>query len=134
MIMGHPTEIGWQGEQLLATPVVGHQARPQASGRLGLLLRSPASLLGCSAWVLVGLFAREGGAGGDLGQLASRGPSCAAQVRERLLVIQAFAFHQRALGPLDQSSGVKGCLELLGQGMLHFGPGRCPSRRATTPA
>jgi hypothetical protein len=60
MIMGHPTVIGWQGEQLLATPVVGHQTRPQASGRLGLLLRSPASLLGCSAWVLVGLFRPRG--------------------------------------------------------------------------
>jgi len=37
-------------------------------------------------------------------------------VGERLLLIQAFAFHQGALGPLDQAPGVQRGLELVGQG------------------
>jgi hypothetical protein len=37
-----------------------------------------------------------------------------------LLIIQAFAFHQSALGPFDQAAGVKGCLELVGQGTLEL--------------
>jgi hypothetical protein len=37
-------------------------------------------------------------------------------VAEGLLVVQAFAFHQRALGLLDQHPGVQGSLELGGQG------------------
>ena len=42
---------------------------------------------------------------------------------EGLLVVQAFAFHQDALGPLDQPSGVKGDLELVGQGAAELCPG-----------
>jgi hypothetical protein len=55
-------------------------------------------------------------------------------VGERLLLIQAFAFHQGALGPLDQCPGVKGDLELLGQGAGELGLTAVQSRLATTPA
>src|SRR5215216_7885619 len=36
--------------------------------------------------------------GGHLGELAARGAGCPAQVGEGLLIVQAFAFHQGALG------------------------------------
>jgi hypothetical protein len=61
---------------------------------------------------------------GHVGQLAARGPGRSAQVGERLLIIQAFAFHQRALSPLDQAPRVQGDLELLGQGPFELRLGR----------
>jgi hypothetical protein len=47
-------------------------------------------------------------------------------VGEGLLLIQAFAFHQGALGPLDQPPGIQRGLELVGQGTaeLGLGPGQ----------
>jgi hypothetical protein len=47
-------------------------------------------------------------------------------VGEGLLLVQALAFHQGALGPLDQAPGVQGRLELVGQGAGQLGPGSRP--------
>jgi hypothetical protein len=45
-------------------------------------------------------------------------------VGEGLLIIEAFAFHQGALGPLDQAPGVQGGLELVGQAAGELGLAR----------
>src|SRR5215218_5002349 len=114
-----------QGEQLLWWPPI-----PASGGwSLGLLLRVGGGALG-----LLGLGtgrpgppARRRLAGGDLaghlGKLASRGPDRPAQTGERLLLVQAFAFHQP---PLARSINprIHGDPELLGQGALELGLGR----------
>jgi hypothetical protein len=47
---------------------------------------------------------------------------------ERLLVIQAFAFHQGPFGPLDQAPRVQRHLELVGQRALELSLGRGPEQ------
>jgi hypothetical protein len=41
------------------------------------------------------------------------------QVGERLLIVQAFAFHHGALGPLDQPPRIQGHLELGQRALEH---------------
>ena len=53
---------------------------------------------------------------------------------EGLLLVQVFAFHQGALGPLNQTPGVQRGLELVGQGAAELGLGPANNRLATTPA
>src|SRR5215217_4403221 len=88
-------------------------------------------LLGCSPR-RPGPTSGQGLTGGDLaghlGQLPSRGPGSPAQMGEGLLVIQAFAFHQGALGPLDHAPRVQRGLELVGKGAGELGLGRAPGR------
>src|SRR5215207_3598305 len=52
---------------------------------------------------------------------------------EGLLIVQAFAFHQGPLGPLDQGSRVQGDLELVGQGTLELGLGGRPEQAGHHP-
>ena len=53
---------------------------------------------------------------------------------ERLLVVQAFAFHQDALGPLDQPPRVQRHLELVGQRALELSLGRGPEQAGHHPS
>jgi hypothetical protein len=56
-----------------------------------------------------------------------------AQVGEGPLVVQAFAFHQDTLGPLDQGPRVQRHLELLGQHALELSLGRRPEQAGHHP-
>jgi hypothetical protein len=117
----------------------GPPTRPQASARPGPLLRVAGGALG-----LLGLGtgrpgppAGQGLAGGDLGghlrQLASRRPGRPPQMGESLLVVQAFAFHQGALGSLDQAPRVQRGLELVGQRALELSLGSGPEEAGHHP-